>query len=124
MMELEKIKFMKGYEQKITELKDKIEHDNQDWIKRFDIQAQEYKEELERKRKQFSDQSLEEIKVFKRVSEEKVQEVIRQNKTVIEQLRVKITHMEKVHADEKEHMTKAAEEKLGRELKAIHDSTN
>lgn len=44
---------MKGYEQKIQELKDKIENDNQDWIKRFDLQAKEFREEEARLKYQF-----------------------------------------------------------------------
>lgn len=124
LMELDKIKFMKGYEQRISELKQKMENDNQDWIKRFDLQTQEYQEGLEKMRKEFSDQSQAEISEYRKTAHLKLEETITQNKEVIETLRTKIITIEKVHAEEKDHMVKEAEEKLGRELKAVHDNTN
>ena len=52
---MERIKFMKNYEHKISELKAQLEHDNHTWIKRFDIRDAEYKQEVEEARKKYFD---------------------------------------------------------------------
>ena len=44
--EIEKIKLIKSYEQKINDLKKQLEYENQSWIKRFDIRNEEYKRQM------------------------------------------------------------------------------
>lgn len=41
--EMDRIKFLKGYENKIQELKDKIDSDNTTWIQRYDLREVEHK---------------------------------------------------------------------------------
>ena len=47
MAELERVKLIKGYNQKILDLKGQIETDNQSWMRRFDIRNSEYKAQLQ-----------------------------------------------------------------------------
>lgn len=47
MAELERVKLLKSYDQKISDLKGQIETDNQSWMRRFDIRNSEYKAQLE-----------------------------------------------------------------------------
>lgn len=43
-LEMDRIRFLKGYESKIQELKDKIESDNSDWMRRYDLREEEHRE--------------------------------------------------------------------------------